>query len=75
MYSVKMSELDDIKAKIASTEGMLASAETDSNDTRKVLYEKLLAAQQGEENILLARAGNLLSHRNAVSMLSHDSQY
>ena len=70
-----MNELDAIKAKIDSTETKLALAETALNDTSIALYGSILIEQQKTLNILLSRAGNLQSHRNAILMLSSDPQY
>jgi hypothetical protein len=70
-------ELAEIRAKIVTTEGKLASAEDAGDKELIVAYSNTLTEQQKKENILLAGAGDLIlydSKLSSIHFLRHNIQ-
>jgi hypothetical protein len=70
-------ELAEIRAKIVTTEGKLASAEDAGDKELIVAYSNTLTEQQKTLNILLAGAGDLIlydSKLSSIHFLRHNIQ-
>jgi hypothetical protein len=70
-------ELAEIRAKIVTTEGKLASAEDAGDKELILMYGNILTELHKKENILMAGAGDLIlydSKLSSIHFLRHNIQ-